>query len=215
MTASRPAPVARWPVALAVGIALLVIVLAVTINHGWLAARIDRPVERWVTAHRTAGLTAFFRGATNIGAPATAFIGGLVLTAFALARSVRVALILAAVTLVRPLVSTVVKNAIGRPRPQLSQLVTAGGDAFPSGHALAACTCWGALPVVVVLWSGTRVAVRTATTIAVVLVGVVAASRVYLGVHWLTDVLGGMLLALLLLAPLYRVLAAAVPTMDP
>jgi membrane-associated phospholipid phosphatase len=199
-------------VALAVG--LLVVTLAVAVDHGSAAAHVDLPVERWVTARRTSGWTAFFRGATHIGDPGTAFVGGLVLSAFAAVRSARVALVIVLLTLVRPLFSSAFKDAVGRPRPQLSQLIAAGGDAFPSGHALAACVFWGALPAVVALWTPSRGAVRAAVTVAGVLVFVVACSRVYLGVHWLTDVLGGALLGLLLLVPLYRVLAARVPTMD-
>jgi membrane-associated phospholipid phosphatase len=200
-------------IALAAG--LLVVTLAVLIDHGSPAARLDLPVERWVIARRSVDWTAFFRGATHLGDPGSAFAGGLVLSAAAAFRSPRVAVVLLLIALVRPLTANVLKDVVGRPRPQLSQLVTAAGDAFPSGHTLAACVFWGALPAVLAVWSTSRVAVRTAAAVGTVLVVLVACSRVYLGVHWLTDVLGGALLGLLLLVPLYRTLAAPVPTMDP
>ncbi|MFD7130704.1 phosphatase PAP2 family protein [Streptomyces sp. NPDC059894] len=87
------------------------------------------------------------------------------------------------------------KAAVGRERPRWPDPVdSAHYAAFPSGHALTATVVLGLL-----LWllyrHGVRPAVwRTAVAVAVVSVAGVGLTRVWLGVHWPSDVLGGWLL---------------------
>jgi membrane-associated phospholipid phosphatase len=64
------------------------------------------------------------------------------------------------------------------------------GPSFPSGHSADAAAAYGMLAVVVLATSHTRKAVAFAAALVVVPV-VVAASRLYLGVHWFTDVVAG------------------------
>lgn len=89
------------------------------------------------------------------------------------------------------------KNAVGRPRP-LEILVNADFGSFPSGHSANAATTAMVLAIVFPLWW-----VRTAGaayTVAMML------SRTYLGAHWISDTVGGLLLgagvALIVWAPL-------------
>lgn len=89
-----------------------------------------------------------------------------------------------------------VKVAVDRPRPTVpTPLLQPFGASFPSGHAMMSATA-----MTLVAMAGWRVLRSTATLVlAVVLAGgvavVVAASRLVLGAHYLSDVLGGWLLA--------------------
>ncbi|MBT2387836.1 phosphatase PAP2 family protein [Streptomyces sp. ISL-11] len=94
-----------------------------------------------------------------------------------------------------------IKAAVGRDRPRWPDPVaTAHFQAFPSGHALSATVACGLL--VWLLWlHGVRRQVVCAALVAgaVSMVGV-GLTRVYLGVHWLSDVVGGWLLGSALVA---------------
>jgi undecaprenyl-diphosphatase len=85
--------------------------------------------------------------------------------------------------------NVVVKNLIERVRPQGVALIDLPrGFSLPSGHALASFLLFATLAVIVVLNVDGRTAKVSAILGAVVLIGAVGASRVYLGVHWVGDV---------------------------
>jgi membrane-associated phospholipid phosphatase len=88
-----------------------------------------------------------------------------------------------------------VKAVVGRERPHWRNPVdSAHYAAFPSGHALTATVAFGLL-LWVMAWCGARAAwLRAAALLSVVSVAGVGVTRVYLGVHWPTDVVGGWLL---------------------
>lgn len=108
----------------------------------------------------------------------------------------RLALVLAVSRLGAQLLSSGLKALVDRARPSFEVPVAmAGGASWPSGHALAAGALWGTLALVLLprVRSGLRPAVVGAALLVVV---VVATTRVLLGVHYLTDVVAGSLLGL-------------------
>jgi undecaprenyl-diphosphatase len=111
------------------------------------------------------------------------------------------------------LLNVLIKELVGRPRPEetaVHQLLTPIGLSFPSGHAMAPTVFFGFLGLIA--WMYLRPGwKRTASVLVfVLLVIVVGLSRIYLGVHWLSDIIGGWtggLLMLLLADRLYQQLA--------
>lgn len=179
----------------ALAIVLAAVPLALLVRAEWppladVDAEITRDAEAAVSGSRTLLLVA--RAATLLGDPVLLWV--LVLAAGALlARSgrPRLALFLLAVRLGAQLISSGLKLAVDRARPVFDVPVDeALGAAFPSGHALGAAAVWTALALLLARRSRrTLVVVVTAAVVVAV-----AASRVLLGVHYLTDVVGGVLL---------------------
>jgi membrane-associated phospholipid phosphatase len=161
-------------------------------------AVIDRPAARWVAGHRDGWLTAAMRVITHAGDPVT--VGVLAAVAYAGVAWWRRSWLPHALGVLGAggigLVVTGAKLVAGRSRPPLPFAAAAEeGYSFPSGHA-------AGIMVLVLLsaWMLTWWVIRSrngrvlAWTTAAVLVGVVGFSRVYLGVHYLSDVAAGWLL---------------------
>jgi membrane-associated phospholipid phosphatase len=156
-------------------------------------AAVDGPVLRWMIDHRTAPLDPIMVEISKLGGTA----GMTVLTVLAVGVLVwksryRDAVVVAVAGAVAgPLVNGF-KHLYARERPPAAtQLVLEPTYALPSGHALSSTVVVGILAVVTVRAlhsTARRVLVVSGAVIVVVAIGV---SRLYLGVHWLTDVLAG------------------------
>lgn len=116
------------------------------------------------------------------------FVGATMLTG-----RVRLAVILAVVLIAATLFTDLVKGYVARPRPTIDPLILAEGYSFPSGHALNSAAAYGVLALVA--WRS-RLPLpvrRIAVALGLTLPFLVGLSRIALGVHWPTDVLGGWL----------------------
>lgn len=191
-----------WLFGVSAGLGLVVIASAAVgagalmedVTDGDGVAALDHPVAGFVAAHRTGALTMVMRAASTAGGPV---VLGAVTVAIGVVLGIigrsRAPVLVAGVTVAGNGVLTLaLKQAVARPRPPLSgALAAADGYAFPSGHAATAAAASGVLAFLCAGplrgWAA-RMAVWAGAAMLTTLVGI---SRVYLGVHWTTDVLGG------------------------
>ena len=173
------------------------------------------------------GLTWFRTGPDQIprGSPAVlegvrdvTALGGVLLrnlfaliavTALLFVRLRREAVLLAGTIISGWVVDTLIKVAVGRPRPTIvSHLVEAGGASFPSGHSFNSAVVYVGIALAAAAFSARRAVRWTLIAGAALAAAVIAASRVWLGVHYPSDAiagwLGGMAWAFTASALLYR-----------
>ena len=175
------------------GVILGVLAMLVRTNSSLL--RIDRSIAPWGEEHMTAAAQHTLDFVTSFGS--TGVIVGFTVGVFVVEMIRRpsrwLPVFLIAVTIGQTLMSTLVKDLVDRVRPTANPIAHTLGPSFPSGHTTGAAACFAAFALV--LGRGRSRNVQAILAGAAVFVALaVAASRVLLGVHWLSDVIGGLAL---------------------
>ena len=169
--------------------------LALVAHRAMNGTMLDHAVLEWLLAHRRDGLTTAAVVVTTVGSPLAMTVLALIACAALWWRhSVATGLIVAATLGTAYGMSTTTKVLVGAHRPPPSvQLLLEHDPSYPSGHVTGTVALLGILAVVIGV--GRRAAIRRALAAGVAIAALaVAVTRLYLGVHWLTDVAGGVLL---------------------
>jgi membrane-associated phospholipid phosphatase len=165
--------------------------LALAVTTGGPIASLDAAVAAWLHSHATGFATDVLRAVTQLGG-ATVLLAVTIVAALVLLLKRRIAhaALMGAALVGGEGLNMALKAAFERPRPSFSEpLATAAGYSFPSGHAMVALTVYGALAFVTATSVKSRRARVLIPVAAAVLVLAVGFSRVYLGVHYVSDVL--------------------------
>ena len=111
----------------------------------------------------------------------------------AVKRRGRTIIVLLAAVIGQTLLSHWLKDIFGRPRPDIvPHLVDASSRSFPSGHSTSAAAVYLTLAALIARETKERIVRNYVFFVAVTLALLIGASRVYLGVHYPTDVIGGL-----------------------
>ena len=168
-------------------------VLAIVIRRSDVLAGADSAAARWAHAHSGEGTHRILEAVTSLAStPGVAAIA-VVVGAIELARLPNrwIPLFLLVVIAGDSLVTNLVKEAVARARPTLDPAAATLGPSFPSGHSATAAAFYATAAFLI----GQRRGHLVRAVLAGLAVGIavaVAASRVLLDVHWLTDVIAGL-----------------------
>lgn len=137
-------------------------------------------------------IIAVLRVISEMGRPPTLILFSTIAIVFLWRRARhRLAIYIAVTGIVGGLVDTAVKVAVSRDRPDLQEpIATAIGQSFPSGHAMSSTVVYGAL-LLVFLPVIPRRRRPYALAVYLTLIGLIGISRLGLGVHYISDILGG------------------------
>ncbi|KRK89968.1 phosphatase PAP2 family protein [Lentilactobacillus sunkii] len=170
----------------------LVLTYGVLFHKEWIST-FDSYFGHAVRSLTTPTLTSFMVHLTKLGnyESLLGFTVGAGLILF-LVRKVRAALFLLinGVVLAGP-VNTLIKHLINRPRPTLPHMVAVHSSSFPSGHSMSIMIVAGSLILLAnrILRTNTQKLIVDAL-LMIVIIGI-GISRIYVGVHFASDVLGG------------------------
>lgn len=175
-------------------------VLEDVVGHEELAEE-DPRWHEFLVDHRLAALSDLSRVLTHLGGTLVAYVVLVVAVVLVVWRERYWAAIFALPALiVGQFIRAGVSVLVHRQRPpEADWLTSADGYAFPSGHTATSVLVWGLVVALAWPWLRGRGQRVTAVIAAAVIAVIVGATRAYLGVHWLTDVVGGWALGGLLL----------------
>lgn len=202
----------RWPAIIPVSLGLAI---ASLVLFSWLADevlrrhtdRFDNAVRSFIHAFASPALTSLMRFATNLGDWQVVMTATLCLLAYLWYRRDNTHILVTLIAMIGAgILDTSLKLAFHRSRPDPFFAARPNTYSFPSGHALISLCFYGLLAGTlthdmrvkwkhVVVWSA-----------AVLLIALIGLSRVYLGVHWPSDVIAGYAAALIWMGAV-RVLA--------
>ena len=197
----RRDPVAATGLALTIALGAVIAggvvigVLAFLVRSKQSALDIDTGPARWGFEHATPFTTRWLERITSLG-DATVVISLAILLAVVetiRVRSRSVIPFVLVVTLGNHLVTTAVKDLADRARPTLNPIAQTLGPSFPSGHSSTAAAFYAAAALLIGRRRG-HVARTWLAALAVTIAVAVAATRVLLDVHWLSDVIAGLFL---------------------
>jgi membrane-associated phospholipid phosphatase len=187
---------AAGPPTIATVLVSLFVGLGVLAHHAANGTAFDHQVLSWMVNHRSPGLTTLAIAVTNAGSPLATGVIAAIAAAVLWWRSgsPRPAILVLLTLAAAGTTSTMSKVIVGAARPARSiQLVVETDSSYPSGHVTGTLAVLGALTVVIGHRTS-RAAHGVLIALGAAVTALVAVTRLYLGVHWVTDVMGGLLL---------------------
>ena len=175
-------------------LAFLILALFVKIDFTHGPFPFDRPIQTWASS----GLTYFFSHMTNIfgdkGGIIVAVLLALVL--YLLFKQKEATIWFAATVVLSLALNTVIKVIIGRERPDIHRLAAfanEAGKSFPSGHSIFATIIFGSIFFICLGKLKNRSSKILLGILCIILIALIMFSRIFVGVHYPSDTIGGFL----------------------
>lgn len=167
--------------------------VSIAVTAGWMAP-LDQAVVMSIAGHRTALLNNLAVNLTALGSAPVVTVIALCVTLYAFAAGQQRIVLALLWTPLSFLLDDVLKLLFQHPRPTEAIIAIPDSYSFPSGHAVAASALYITLALIAAQGERRQRPRRIVVGIGVSIAVLVAWSRVYLGVHYFSDVLGGLLL---------------------
>lgn len=177
------------------GAVALFAALATLMSRG-VTQRVDDAVLLWMNSHATPALDLAALEVTSLGSGTMAWMVLLIASAFFWAMHHRYSVLLLWVAVLGgSILNLQLKAQFGRPRPHLFPWRTTqvGHSSFPSGHALTAVVLYATLAYLIGRLEPAPLQRRLTLVVTLMVIFLIGTSRLYLGVHYPSDVLAGFL----------------------
>ena len=149
----------------------------------------DGIIYHFLLNHRNIVLNNFFKVITNLGS--AEFLIPLTIICAIFIKNKKYKIMLPTNLLVIAGMNLLLKNIFARPRPNELRLIEETGYSFPSGHAMASTAVYGLLIYILYKEIKNKKIRNIACTLLAILIFIIDMSRIYVGVHYVSDVIAG------------------------
>lgn len=149
----------------------------------------DDIVYDFFVNHRNIALNTFFKAVTNLGSAIILILLTIICVIFI--KDVKYKILVPVNLLTITGINLILKNFFVRPRPNEFRLIQETGYSFPSGHAMASTAFYGLLIYITYKNIKNKMLRNSICIILALIVLLIDLSRVYVGVHYVSDVIGG------------------------
>ena len=156
---------------------------------------IDREVYEFIYASESFITTALMLGFTQLGELLSMIVMSLIMISILMLYKLKIHTLFFIISMsISTVLIPVLKNSFDRERPSFLRLIEISGFSFPSGHAVGSTIFFGSVAHVIKETNLNNKALLM--TICATFILMISSSRVYLGVHYPTDVLAGVIIGL-------------------
>ena len=190
----------QLPYAITAVISLLIVIFGIklfvelteNLKTDFLSA-FDANITQYFISQRTPFLTEYFLFVTNVGDVWGYLIVFVIcsLLFYVLFRGWKYVAQLTFILVLALSSNLILKEIINRERPTLEHLVTVETLSYPSGHAMTAIAFYGFLIYLIAIFNIRKVLKFSIILVLIILILSIGISRIYLGVHFPSDILGG------------------------
>ena len=131
---------------------------------------------------------------TNFGGAIFLIIATIIL--FILIKNKKIGFSIISNLVIVTILNQLLKNILQRPRPNEFRIIEETGYSFPSGHSMVSMAFYGYLIYLIYIYVKNKYLKWTLIVLLSILICTIGISRIYLGVHYTSDVLGGFLISI-------------------
>jgi len=158
---------------------------------------LDNNIHNYILSIRSTTLTNIFKFITSFGG--STFLLILTTLLFILVKNKKISINIVLNLFIIFLLNQITKNIFLRERPLGINLINETGYSYPSGHAMVSLAYYGYLIFLILKTNIHKILKISSTILLSLLILLIGLSRIYLGVHYLTDIIGGFILSIIYL----------------
>lgn len=174
-----------------------IIVIVMLIVGIWIAEELfdneiykfDNYVYKYISLIITPQMTVFFKIITDLGSAIT--VGTICILSFLFIKDKIYGKLMTLNLVIITIINLIIKNIVSRPRPTGFRIIDETGYSFPSGHSMVSMAFYGLIIFIVYRYVKNRSMKITLIALLSLLIVLIGISRIYLGVHYASDVTEG------------------------
>ena len=180
---------------------ILLFLILIFLVKSWMTLEIDNHIYYSIMQSYSPSTTSIFRFFTNVWGTYWVIWITILLVSFLTYKKWfwKYTIILTITPIIIYILNTVIKNIIQRPRPEILRLIDETGYSFPSGHTMQALAFYWLIIIITNKFIDNKVLKYLINIISIIMIVWIAISRIYLWVHYFSDIVWWIILSLIYL----------------